>query len=402
MVLVDKITKLSFEPQIQRTLGYYWLILCMGMNMGVLGPLLPSLATQTQSHLGDMGKLFLFSSGGAIIGTLFGGQIFDRLRGHVVLGASQIISGLLFLCTPFIPTLGLLLGVVALKGVMDGLINNGVNTLLVWTHREKVSPYMNGLHFCYGLGAFLAPLFVAQVVDISGAYRWVFVGLAGFAILAGICMMLITGSPHALPLMVSSFNTVQPRNIPYNVVLAAALVLFFCVGAEIAFGDWVFSYAVVLKLVLGVQAAYITSLYWLSFTIGRLFSIPLAIRFSPRQIITVALLGCVFFMSLMFVFADSKVVLWVTALGVGFCIAPVYPSSFTLAVQGFKLTAQASSIILLGDTLGCMILPWLVGQMFDMTGPRALLYLVSVSLIFCLLAFVVLLRARSKMIMTFI
>lgn len=402
MIIADKITKLSYEPHIQPTIGYYWLILCMGLNMGIVGPLLPSLAAQTQSHLGDMGNLFLFSSGGAILGTLFGGQLFDRLRGHVVLGASQIISGLLMLCIPFMPTLGLLLVVVALKGVMDGLINNGVNTLLVWTHREKVSPYMNGLHFCFGLGAFLAPLFVAQVVDISGAYRWVYVGLAGFAILAGIYMMLITGSPHAAPFMESGFSTVQHRNIPYNVVLAAALVLFFCVGAEIAYGDWVFSYAVELRLVFAVQAAYLTSFYWLFFTLGRLLSIPLAFRFAPRQIITMALLGCIFFMSLMFIFADSKAVLWITSLGVGFCIAPVYPSSFTLAVQGFKLTARASSIILLGDTLGCMILPWLVGQVLDVTGPRAMVYLVSASLIFTLLAFVVLLRARSKMIVTFL
>jgi FHS family Na+ dependent glucose MFS transporter 1 len=77
-------------------------------------------------------------------------------------------------------------------------------------------------------------------------------------------------------------------------------------------------------------------------------------------------------------------------------MAPVYPSGFTLAVQGFRLSARASSTILLGDSFGGMILPWLVGQVLEVTGPRAMVYLVFSSLICDLLAFVGLLRARSK------
>jgi hypothetical protein len=42
-----------------------------------------------------------------------------------------------------------------------------------------------------------------------------------------------------------------------------------------------------------------------------------------------------------------------------------------------------------------MILPWLVGQVLVVTGPRALVYLVFGSLICDLLAFVGLLRMRT-------
>jgi FHS family Na+ dependent glucose MFS transporter 1 len=382
-------------------LGYYWLIFCLGVNMAVLGPTLPTLAAQTQARVGDMGQLFLFGAIGGALGTLFGGRLFDRLRGHVVLGVAQIIAGLLMLCIPFMPALSWLLAVVAIKGVLDGLVNNGANTLLVWTHREKVSPYMNGLHFCFGLGAFLAPLLVAQAVDIPGAYRWVYMSLAALTILVGVRMATMAGSPQAAHPAEIVPGAAPARPIPFSVVLAAALFLFFYVGAEIAFGGWVYTYAVELKLAPAVHAAYLTSGFWLAFTVGRLLSVPLATRFAPRQIITVALLGCVFFMGLVFVFADSTAVLWVAALGAGFCMAPVYPSGFTLAVQGFKLTARASSVILLGDSFGGMILPWLVGQVLEIAGPRALVYLVFGSLICDLLAFVGLLRARSKVVVTY-
>jgi len=255
---------------------------------------------------------------------------------------------------------------------------------------------MNGLHFCFGLGAFLSPLLVAQVVNIPGAYRWVFMGLAALTVLVGLRVVTMAGSPHATHPAESEPGAVQPRHIPYSVVLAAALFLFFYVGAEIAFGGWVYTYAVELKLAPAVQAAYLTSGFWLAFTAGRLVAVPLSVRFTPRQIITVALLGCAFPMGLLFVFADSAMVLWGAALVVGFCMAPVYPSGFTLAVRGFKLPARASSIILLGDSCGGMILPWLMGHALEAAGPRAMVYLVLGSLMCDLLAFVGLIHARSQ------
>jgi MFS transporter, FHS family, Na+ dependent glucose transporter 1 len=394
--MLNKLAALSKEPALRRTLGYYWLIVCIGLNIAVIGPTLPALAAHVHTQLGNMGQLFLTSALGAALGTVLGGQLFDRRRGHMVLGGAQIASGLLMMCLPFMPTLGALLAAAALKGVMDGIVNNGANTLLVWTHREKVSPYMNGLHFCFGLGAFLAPVLVAQVVDLPGAYRWVYVGLAAFAVLAGLRMITMAGSPRPDHPAESEPGAALAQPMPYSVVLAAALYLFFYVGAELAFGGWVFTYAVQLKLASAAQAAYLTSGFWLTFTIGRLLSVPLATHFTPRQVITAALLGGLFFMGLLGVFADSTAVLWVAALGAGFCLAPIYASGFTLAVQGLKLTAGASGIILLGDSFGGMVLPWLVGQVLGAAGPRALVYLVLGSLTCDLLAFAGLLRARAK------
>jgi FHS family Na+ dependent glucose MFS transporter 1 len=397
---MNKITRLFSETSFRQTIGYYSLIFCIGLSTAIIGPTLPALAAQTGAQLGAMGQLFLVGAMGGVLGTFYGGRLFERLRGHVVLGVAQITAGLLILCIPFMPGLGWLLAAATLKGAMDGLVNNGVNTLLVWTHREKVSPYMNGLHFCFGLGAFLSPLLVAQVVSIPGAYRWVYIGLAALALLAGLRMVTMAGSPHAQSPQEGKTDEVQPLPIPYSVVAAAALFLFFYVGAEIAFGGWIYTYAVELNLATAVQAAYLTSGFWLTFTIGRLLSVPLATRFSPRQLITISLLGCIFFLGMAFMFANSGSVLWLTALGVGFCMAPIYPSGFTLAVHGLKLTARASSIILLGDSFGAMILPWLVGQVLEITGPRAMVYLVFGSLVFDTLAFAGLIYVRSKIFVT--
>src|SRR4051794_17680478 len=92
------------EPGFRWTLGYYWLIFCIGLNLAVLGPTLLVLAAQTQARLGDMGQLFLVGALGGALGTLSGGQLFGRLHGHVVLGTAQIVAGLLMLCIPFVST----------------------------------------------------------------------------------------------------------------------------------------------------------------------------------------------------------------------------------------------------------------------------------------------------------
>jgi MFS transporter, FHS family, Na+ dependent glucose transporter 1 len=192
----------------------------------------------------------------------------------------------------------------------------------------------------------------------------------------------------------SSKGDLVSTRIYYPLVIPAALFLFFYVGAEVAFGGWVYTYAVALKLAGVVGAAYLTSGFWLSCTLGRLLSIPMATRFTPQQIVLAALFTCLSILALVIVIPGLSLVLWIVALGLGFCMAPIWPMGFTLAGQSLTLTASVSGMILLGDCFGGMLLPWLVGQVIEVTGPRALVYLVFGSLVCNLLAFVAMLRLR--------
>ena len=124
-----------------------------------------------------MGLVFLVGSIGYTLGTMIGGRVFDRLPGHPVLGIAQLFAAVLIFFIPLAASLWLLLAILVCKGFAEGFVNTGANALLVWTHGEKVAPFMNGLHFFFGLGAFLSPLLVAQVwgwqVAIAGPIgRW--------------------------------------------------------------------------------------------------------------------------------------------------------------------------------------------------------------------------------------
>jgi FHS family Na+ dependent glucose MFS transporter 1 len=379
------------------TLSYYLLFMCLGLDMAVLGPTLPALADQTHTPLGRMGWLFLAGAIGYTLGTTLGGRVFDRVRGHPVLGMAQLATATLLVLVPLSPWFWLLLGVLACKGFADGLVNTGANTLLVWTHGAKVGPYMNGLHFCFGVGAFLAPMLVAQVIGVSGGYRWAYWTMAACATLVSLRLLTLSGHPQ--PAHHPDIGTGAPvgARIYYPMVISAALFLFFYVGAEVAFVGWVYTYAVTLKLASTVEAAYLTSGFWLSFTLGRLLSIPLATRFTPPQIVLAALGTCLSILAMVIIIPNSSVVLWMAALGLGFGMAPLWPTGFTLAWQSLTLTASVSGMILLGDSFGGVVLPWLVGQVMEGTGPRALVYLVFGSLVGNVLAFVAMLRVRPSL-----
>lgn len=384
------------QDSIRRTFSYYWLFIYGGLGVAITGPTLPALAGQTGVSLGTIGFLFLTGSGGYTLGTLVSGRVYDWARGHLVLGIAQVFSACMMALIPFAPRFWLLALVSVLRGFADGFMNTGANTLLSWTHGERVGPFMNALHFFFGLGAFLSPLLVAQLIEVENGYRWAYLALAVFGLLAGARVLTLSGDPRPehddAPRQASS----ALDRILYAPILAAMFYLFFYVGAEITFGGWVYTYATTLGVAAPAAAAYLTSAFWLSFTFGRLLSIPAAARFPARRVVPIAVSGGLLMLLLMILFPSSSTVLWLASIGVGFFMAPVWPTGFTLASQVIPLSGRASSLILLGDSLGGMILPTLVGKVIEAAGAEAMTYLVAVSLSLNLVAFVFLLRARPR------
>ena len=74
----------------------------------------------------------------------------------------------MMLLIPVVPLLWLLAAVLLILGLGEGALDVGGNTLLVWGYREKVAPYMNALHFFFGVGAFISPIIVAQAIQATG------------------------------------------------------------------------------------------------------------------------------------------------------------------------------------------------------------------------------------------
>jgi FHS family Na+ dependent glucose MFS transporter 1 len=386
------------KEKLRNTLGYYLIFISLGFGMGIIGPALPSLAQQTGSTLGAIGSMFLVGSLGGMLGTAISGRILDRVpQRHLVLGISQLMTTILLAATPLAGNLWILLLIVFINGFPIGMINTGANTLLMWTHGEKAGPYVSGLHFSFGLGAFLAPTVFAQVLNWGGTYQHAYWALALLAVPVTLFMLLLPGSPEHPHQHQDQTQTGENLRSALPVILITMLFLFFYVGSEITFGNWIYTYALTLNLADVTNAAYLTSGFWLFFTIGRAVSVPVAVRFKPTQILTVAFLGAIGALILAIVVPRSITILWIAAAAVGFFMAPIWATAYNLAGQSIKLTATNSSIIILGDNLGVVVLPWLTGLAIERFGAHTMPWLVLSSLTLNVLVFGIMLLQRSRM-----
>jgi fucose permease len=77
-------------------------------------------------------------------------------------------------------------------------------------------------------------------------------------------------------------------------------------------------------------------------------------------------------------------------------MAPIWATGYNLTGQAIKLTATISSIIILGDSLGAVVLPWVTGQAIERLGAQTMPRLVFASLTINALIFVIMLLQRQK------
>lgn len=383
--------------KLRNTLSYYLVFVSLGLGLGMAGPALPSLAEQTGSTLSAIGSLFLLSSFGGMLGTAISGRIYDRFEnGHRILGLAQLISATGLILTPLAPNLPVLLAIVFISGTPLGIINNGANTLLMWTHKKEAGPYVNGLHFAFGVGAFLAPTIYAQILKLGGTYQHTYWTLAGLGIPTALWMLFLSHSPKA-----PEEDGVETKDKGYlrkvlPMVIIAMLYLFFYVGAELTYGNWIYTYALEMNMADAAQAAYLTSAFWLSFTIGRALSIFAVARFKAEHVLSVAFLGGLGILTLVLATPNSINLLWVTTIGIGLFMAPVWATGYNLAGQSIKLTATISSIIILGDSFGGLVLPSLTGAAIETLGAESMPWIVFVAYAINGLIFLAMLTQRKR------
>jgi len=293
---------------------------------------------------------------------------------------------------PVIPLLWLLTMVLLVLGMGEGAMDVGGNTLLMWLHRNEVGPFMNGLHFFWGVGAFLSPIIVAQAVLISGDITWAYWMLAVLMLPAVIGLLRLPS-----PAIQASRQASESRQVNHIwLVVLIALFLFLYVGAEGSLGGWIFTYTVALGLSGQTVAAYLTSVFWGSLTAGRLLSIPLATRLQPRSVLLIDLVGCLIGMSVILLWPNSLVAVWVGVIGTGLAMASIFPTTLSLAESRMHITGQITSWFFVGASLGGMTMPWIIGQLFESIGPRVTMLTIMADLVLMAGVFVAMMLSARR------
>ncbi|HEX9013818.1 MAG TPA: MFS transporter [Anaerolineaceae bacterium] len=373
------IAPLPSTGRIAKTAGYYAGFLALGMTAASLGPTLPGLAAHTHANIGEISFLFTARALGYLLGSLRGGRLYDRLSGHLIQTIALLGMAAMMGLVPVLPILWVLAAALTLLGFFEGTLDVGANTMIVWVHGEKVGPFMSALHFFFGVGAFLSPILIGQVILQSGDINWAY-WLIGLLLLPVAAVMSRLSSPpipaHADPQNAGKVST----------LLLGLFMVFFCliVGVESSYGGWVYTYSRAVNLATDVTAAYLTSAFWGALTLGRLLAIPIATRVHPRWILLACLLGCTASVAAVLLFPGSFATLAAGSFGTGLFLSSLFPSAITLAGRHLPVSGRITGFFFVGASAGSMFFPWLIGQLFGPVGPSAVMLVILALLGFAL------------------
>lgn len=349
------------------TAAYYLAFILLGLTIAAEGATLLQLAENTNSALDQISLIFFYGSLGYLVGSYISGKIYDHVPGHKYMTVVFAVLAPGIALVPIVTDLWALLVIVLVLGMTKGALDVGCNTLLLWIHREKAGPFINGLHASFGLGAFVAPLIVEVIVNATGDIHWVYWSGALMAIPLSIWILL---SPSPMARVTPEHH----KNAPFPVAPLAMMVLCFAfyVGAEAGYGNFIKTYTVIVNLGNESQANFLNSAFWGFFTLGRLFGIWESARLRALTILHIHLAGCLASALIVFIFPGSSTTLWIGTILLGIFLAPIFPALLALSDERMHVTGSMAGWFLVGGSIGGMLIPWGIGQAVVQFGAGAM------------------------------
>jgi FHS family Na+ dependent glucose MFS transporter 1 len=225
---------------------------------------------------------------------------------------------------------------------------------------------MNALHFSFGIGAFLSPIIVHNVMQLTGgSLTWPYWSLA-ILFLPSIVGLWLLPSPEN-----PEKDNIEEKGGSVNLRLVVLMmILFFAyVGVEGGFGGWIFTYALEEGIAGEAAASYMNSIFWGALTLGRLISIPLAKKLSPSKLLLGNFILAILFLGLILIWPKDTLVIWLGSAGLGLSLSSVFPTLLALSETRMQITGKVTGLFFLGSSSGGLLIPMLLGQIFEYVGP---------------------------------
>ena len=340
---------------------------------------MPSLAEQTNTSIGAIGFLFTALGLGYMIGAFGGGRLYDFLHGHRLTAAMLILASLVYFLIPNTPILWMLALLIVLLGTVQGAMDVGINTLLIWVHDAAASPYLNALQFFFGLGAFICPIIIAQSRQLTGGVKGAY--LFATIVMIPVAVWMLRLQPPQKPIQEES---VEKKIAHPWLVFGIALFLMLYIGVLIGFSGWLYTIVTTEAIIPVIQADYLVSTFWGALTIGRLIMIPISKKADQKVLLFFDVIGCILTMTVFILFREQVSIVWICTFLMGFFIASVFPSAISLANKYMQMSGTITGLTFLGGNTGTLFIPWILGQVFEAYGGKAVLIGLLVDLILTL------------------
>lgn len=371
-----------------------------GMSIAVLGPTFPTLAANVGKNVSDIYYIFVGRSLGSLGGSVLGGVLLDCMNATLLLAFSMLGTAAGLYVIPWCNQSLLLTILMSVIGGSMGILDTGGNVLALYTWGSEAGPHLQALHFSFAAGAFLAPM-VAQMdlgssksEELAGAektnqsvlksvptasaasttpapndhrsesFLWSYIFIGTYILLVSIFFFVLFSKSSSAKDK-SKASAQKDRLAKYHWPLVGLLFVFFLfyVGAEVTYGSYVYTHAMVFAEMKESEAAALNSVFWGAFAVCRGAAIFGAAFLSPATMIVMSLLCSAASSIALAFFSHFRAALWVGSAVYGASMATIFPSGIAWIEQYTVVEGKTASLFVVGAALGEMCIPVAVGYL---------------------------------------
>ncbi|MBK8029470.1 MAG: MFS transporter [Chloroflexi bacterium] len=315
---------------------------------------------------GTLLQLLTASTIGYLTASFFSGQVMGRIGAGkmLIIGAGVMALGLSGYVLAPAWELVVLSGLIT--GLGNGLIDGGLNSYIAEHHSARA---MNWLHAFFGVGVTISPAIMTAILADDLSWR------VGYGLVAVFEVLLVVGfTLSAGWWKTSAAHRADGRQVSMlatlrrPIVWLGVLLLLLYAGLETTPGQWSFNLFTEARGVDAALAGYLVSVYWGSFTIGRMIFGTLLKGFSSRVFI-----GCIVSAltgAIMLWWSPIPEIGYAGLILLGFSQAPIFPLliSTTPKMVGAQHAPNAIGFQVAGAGVGVALLPGIAGALADNFG----------------------------------
>lgn len=357
----------------------YALMMMIGIIDNIKGPIIVPIKLFFNIDYTYIGLLLFLGSLGFIIASFIGGIFVNKYGTKTALigGLLGIILGIsgfsishsytIFLIFFFIMNFGL------------GMLEIGINATAAITFLVNQALMMNLLHFFYGFGATISPNAGGRLIRMNVPWQKIYFIGAIIAIILMIIVFFVKFPGEAKYVNESKANYFDILRDKHVIIFS--ILLGFYIASEVGVGSWAVSFLNGSYNMNSVKSSFYLSLFFGTFTIGRLFGGFIAEKIGYVKAIYI-------FATLAIISISGSMInhnfAFLLSIG-GLFYSIIYPTTIAIAMKKFKRnTGVVISVIVTISSAINMFTNFIIGRTSDAFGVN-----VGFSLVICFMFLVI-------------
>jgi fucose permease len=334
----------------------------IGACLTLPGTLLPVLVEQFGLRLVQAGSMLAFQPVAYLLSVLAASRLIGRLGLRVVVSSGLLASALGFAGFGLMSTWVGGAGMMFATGLGFGVMEVGINSLLIAVGGERRANLLNFAHLFFGVGSFIGPLLTANAVAAGFSWR------ATFAVGGGLTALVAAGWSRLQVAVPAPVTSQHATGVYSRLALFLAALLGVYVGVEMGVGGWLTKYMVTLRGATLSYAGNTLSLYWLGLAAGRLTLSLVSHHIDEhRLVVALTVTAAAALTGALLVPQPWHALVCFTVAGLG--LSGIFPLVVALGGRYHPHNvAGVTSVMIAGAGIGGIVIPWLMSAIADGVG----------------------------------